>query len=99
MTLCHLQILVRFFAGICRLCLQILRIRKSVLWAVWKSADLVDPQIGAVEKLCCLQMFDKFADSKLRLQILNNLQINPQILQIRKPVLTHIYILVTLRLG
>ena len=36
-------------------------------------------------------MFDKFADSKLRLQILNNLQINPQILQIRKPVLTYIY--------
>ena len=35
-------------------------------------------------------MFDKFADSKLRLQILNNLQINPQILQIRKPVLTYI---------
>ena len=37
-------------------------------------------------------MFDKFADSKLRLQILNHLQINPQILQIRKPVLTYIYI-------
>ena len=35
-------------------------------------------------------MFDKFADSKLRLQILNHLQINPQILQIRKPVRTYI---------
>ena len=46
-----------------------------------------------MEKLNRLQMFDKFADSKLRLQILNNLQINPQILQIRKPVLTYTCIL------